>query len=138
MILVPPNATIVVMHEPINFRAGIDGIAAIARLVLESDPMSGALFVFRNRRGHMLRVLCFDGSGSGSARSGCRRAASKAGPPATGRVVARRCSPASSRFCSGAGILLASPFPICGARSRNRAPLGSDAAARSAPPFRAR
>jgi transposase len=63
MIQVPANATVVVMHEPINFRAGIDGIAAIARLVLERDPMDGALFVFRNRRGHMLRVLCFDGSG---------------------------------------------------------------------------
>ena len=63
MIQVPPNATIVVMHEPITFRAGIDGTAASARLVLEKDPMSGALFVFRNRRGHMLRVLFFDGSG---------------------------------------------------------------------------
>jgi transposase len=63
MIQVPPNAAIVVMHEPINFRTGIDGVAAIARLVLERDPMDGALFVFRNRRGHMLRVLCFDGSG---------------------------------------------------------------------------
>jgi transposase len=63
MIQVPPNATIVVMHAPINFRAGIDGTAAIARLVLEKDPMDGALFVFRNKRGHMLRVLFFDGSG---------------------------------------------------------------------------
>ena len=63
MIQVPPNATIVVMHDAINFRAGIDGTASIARLVLEKDPMDGALFVFRNRRGHMLRVLFFDGSG---------------------------------------------------------------------------
>ena len=45
MIQVPPNAAIVVMHEPINFRTGIDGVAAIARLVLERDPMDGALFV---------------------------------------------------------------------------------------------
>jgi hypothetical protein len=45
MIQVPPNATIVVMHDAINFRAGIDGTAAIARLVLEKDPMNGALFV---------------------------------------------------------------------------------------------
>ena len=57
MIQVPANATVVVMHEPINFRAGIDGIAAVARLVLAREPMDGALFVFRNRRGHMLRVL---------------------------------------------------------------------------------
>ncbi len=62
MTQIPAHATVVVMLEPINFRAGI---AAIARLVLERDPMGGALFVFRNRRGHMLRVLvlCFDGAG---------------------------------------------------------------------------
>ena len=63
MIQVPPNANVVVMHEPINFHTGIDGTAAIARLVLEKDPMDGAFFVFKNRRGHMLRVLFYDGSG---------------------------------------------------------------------------
>jgi transposase len=63
VIQVPPNAQVVVMHEPVSFRAGIDGTAAIARLVLAKEPMDGALFVFRNRRGHMLRVLFYDGSG---------------------------------------------------------------------------
>ncbi len=63
MIQVPPNAQVIVMHDPVTFRAGIDGTAAIARLVLEREPMDGALFVFRNRRGHMLRVLIYDGSG---------------------------------------------------------------------------
>jgi hypothetical protein len=29
---------------------------------LEKEPMDGALFVFRNRRRHMLRVLSYDGS----------------------------------------------------------------------------
>ena len=38
MIQVPPNANVVVMHEPINFRNGIEGTAAIARTVLELDP----------------------------------------------------------------------------------------------------
>ena len=56
MIQIPPNANVVVMHEPINFRTGIDGTAAIARLVLDKEPMGGAFFVFKNRRGHMLRV----------------------------------------------------------------------------------
>ena len=63
MIQIPPNANVVVMHEPINFRSGIDGTAAIARLVLDKEPMGGAFFVFKNRRGHMLRVLYYDGSG---------------------------------------------------------------------------
>jgi hypothetical protein len=57
MIQVPPNANVVVMHEPINFRNGIEGTAAIARTVLDIEPMDGAFFVFRSRRRHMLRVL---------------------------------------------------------------------------------
>ena len=63
MIQVPPNANVLVMHEAISFRNGIDGTAAIARVVLEREPMDGAFFVFRNRRRHMLRVLFYDGSG---------------------------------------------------------------------------
>ena len=63
MIQVPANANVVVMHEAINFRYGIEGTAAIARTVLEKEPMGGAFFVFRNRRAHMLRVLFYDGSG---------------------------------------------------------------------------
>ncbi len=63
MIQIPPNAKVVVMHEPISFRNGIDGTAAIARAVLEKEPMDGAMFVFRNRRRQMLRVLFYDGSG---------------------------------------------------------------------------
>jgi transposase len=36
---------------PADFRCGIDGLARRVRQVLAADPMSGALFVFRNRRG---------------------------------------------------------------------------------------
>ena len=39
MIQVPPNANVVVMHESINFRNGIEGTAAIARIVLKKEPM---------------------------------------------------------------------------------------------------
>ena len=63
MIQVPPAATVVVMHEPISFRNGIDGTVAVARSVLKKEPMDGAIFVFRNRQRHMLRALFYDGSG---------------------------------------------------------------------------
>jgi transposase len=63
VIQVPPNANVVVMHEPISFRNGIDGTAAVARIVLEKEPMDGAFFVFRNKTRRMLRVLYYDGSG---------------------------------------------------------------------------
>lgn len=63
MIQIPANANVLVMHEPVSFRNGIDGTAAIARLVLKSEPMDGAFFVFRNKGRHMLRLLFYDGSG---------------------------------------------------------------------------
>jgi transposase len=63
MIQVPAQASVFVMHEPVNFRKGIDGMAAVARVVLEQEPMSGAWFVFRNRGRQMLRILFYDGSG---------------------------------------------------------------------------
>lgn len=63
MIQVPAQATVFVMHEPVNFRNGIDGLAGFVRRVLRKEPMNGALFVFRNKRGHMLRILFYDGGG---------------------------------------------------------------------------
>lgn len=63
MIQVPAQATVFVMHDAVNFRNGIDGLAAVARGVLEKEPMSGAFFVFRNKGRHMLRILFYDGGG---------------------------------------------------------------------------
>jgi transposase len=63
MIQVPAQASVFVMHEAVSFRNGIDGMAAVARVVLGKEPMSGAFFVFRNRGRHMLRILFYDGGG---------------------------------------------------------------------------
>ena len=63
MIQIPAQATVLVMQEPVNFRKGIDGMAAVARIVLETEPMDGTFFVFRNKGRHMLRLLFYDGSG---------------------------------------------------------------------------
>jgi transposase len=63
MMQIPANANVLVMHDAISFRNGIDGTAAVARLVLKVEPMDGAFFVFRNKARHSLRILFFDGSG---------------------------------------------------------------------------
>ena len=47
----------------LTFNDGTEGTVAVARLVLHKDPMDGALFVFRNKARHMLRLLYYDGSG---------------------------------------------------------------------------
>jgi transposase len=41
----------------------MDGLAQQCRTVLESDPFSGWVFVFRNRRGTAVKVLAYDGQG---------------------------------------------------------------------------
>lgn len=63
MIQIPAQAKVVLMHDPVNFRKGIEGMTAVARLVLEHEPMDGTVFAFINKGRHMLRLLCHDGSG---------------------------------------------------------------------------
>jgi len=46
MIQIPAQASVFVMHEPVSFHKGIDGMAAVARVVMGKEPMSGAIFVF--------------------------------------------------------------------------------------------
>ncbi len=63
MIQITPHMRILVAIEPIDFRAGIDGLAAACRKRLEADPFSGALFVFRNRARTAIKILVYDGQG---------------------------------------------------------------------------
>ena len=63
MIQLTPHMRILVAVEPADFRNGIDGLVRIARDVLGADPMSGCLFVWRNRRGTSLKLVVYDGQG---------------------------------------------------------------------------
>ena len=63
MIQLIPQLRILLACQPIDFRNGIDGLASVCKRALEEDPFSGALFVFRNRRGTALKLLCYDGVG---------------------------------------------------------------------------
>lgn len=63
MIQVTPQMRLLVAIEPADFRRGIDGLARLCRDRLEADPFSGAVFVFRNRRGTAVKILAYDGQG---------------------------------------------------------------------------
>lgn len=63
MIQLVPQLRILLACKPIDFRNGIDGLAALCKKELAEDPFSGALFVFRNRRGTTLKLLVYDGLG---------------------------------------------------------------------------
>lgn len=63
MIQITPQMRIFIALEDIDFRKGIDGLAAACRQRLQQDPFSGALFLFRNRKHCSLKVLVYDGQG---------------------------------------------------------------------------
>ena len=49
--------------EPQDGRKSFDGLQAVVRDHLARDPLSGDLFVFRNRRGDRLKILAWQGDG---------------------------------------------------------------------------
>lgn len=63
MIAPPPGARVYLATTPCDMRKGFDGLAAQVQTVLQADPFSGALFVFRGKRGDRLKILAWDGSG---------------------------------------------------------------------------
>jgi len=63
MMQISPQMRILVAVEPVDFRKGIDGLACICRTVFQSDPFSGYVFVFRNKRSTAVKVLVYDGQG---------------------------------------------------------------------------
>jgi transposase len=46
-----------------DMRAGFNSLAAKVQTVLEHDPFSGHVFVFRGKRGDLLKVLWWSGDG---------------------------------------------------------------------------
>ncbi len=44
-------------------RRGFDGLSALVQTKLEQSPFSGHVFVFRGRRGDLIKVLWWDGDG---------------------------------------------------------------------------
>ena len=46
-----------------DLRRGFDGLSALVQTKLEQSPFSGHVFVFRGRRGDLIKVLWWDGDG---------------------------------------------------------------------------
>lgn len=63
MIPVPANTRVWLAAGVTDMRKGFAALAAQAEAVLKQDPFSGHLFVFRGRRGDLIKVIWWDGSG---------------------------------------------------------------------------
>lgn len=49
--------------EPQDGRKSFDGLAGVVTAHLSRDPLSGDLYVFRNKRGDRLKILAWQGDG---------------------------------------------------------------------------
>jgi len=63
VIQLTPQMRLLLAVEPVDFRKGIDGLVAVCRQRLASDPLAGSLFVFSNRARRALKLLVYDGQG---------------------------------------------------------------------------
>ena len=61
--LLPAGVRVYLACGATDMRKGFDGLAALVQKVLELDPYSGALFLFRGKRGDLIKGLLWDGQG---------------------------------------------------------------------------
>jgi transposase len=63
MIAVSSGLKVLIATKPVDFRKGMDGLAALVKEHLGADPFSGAVFVFRAKRADRLKLIVWDGTG---------------------------------------------------------------------------
>ena len=63
MITLPVGTRIWLAAGVTDMRKGFDGLAALVQSTLAHNPFCGHLFVFRGRRGDIVKLLWFDGDG---------------------------------------------------------------------------
>ena len=63
MLSLPPALKIFLAAAPTDMRKSHDGLAALVEQVLRENPLSGHLFVFRNKPGDRLKLLYWDTDG---------------------------------------------------------------------------
>lgn len=63
MIGLPSGTRVWLAAGATDLRRGFDGLSALVQTQLAADPFGGHLFVFRGRRGDLIKVLWWDGQG---------------------------------------------------------------------------
>ena len=63
MIVAPAGVRVLIATKPVDFRKGMDGLAALAQETLAQDPFSGTILVFRAKRADRVKLLFWDGTG---------------------------------------------------------------------------
>jgi transposase len=63
-VIVPPTGVrVLIATKPVDFRKGMDGLAAYIEQELRATPFSGIIYVFRAKRADKVKLLFWDGTG---------------------------------------------------------------------------
>jgi transposase len=63
VIVLPTGVRVLVATKPVDFRKGMDGLAAYVEQQLKADPFSGVVYVFRSKRADKVKLLFWDQTG---------------------------------------------------------------------------
>jgi transposase len=63
VITAPSGVRILLAAQPVDFRKGMDGLAALVQQALRADPFAGDVFIFRPKRADRVKILVYDGTG---------------------------------------------------------------------------
>ena len=63
MIALPLGTRIWLAAGVTDMRRGMDGLAALVQSALEDNPFSGHVFIFRGKRGDLVKLLWWSGDG---------------------------------------------------------------------------
>ena len=63
MLVLGASLRVFVCSQPADMRRSFDGLCGMAETIMKQDPLSGSLFVFRNRNRDRLKILYWDKDG---------------------------------------------------------------------------
>ncbi len=63
MLVIPGNAPLFLCKYPVNMRKSFEGLSTIVEQLFPGELLSGALFIFLNRRKDHMKVLFWDKDG---------------------------------------------------------------------------
>jgi transposase len=63
MLTIPGNARLFLCHHPVNMRKSFEGLSALVEQLFPGEILSGAFFIFLNRRKDHVKVLFWDKDG---------------------------------------------------------------------------
>lgn len=62
--MIPTQTTIWLAAGVTDMRKGFAGLSAMTEQILARDPYSGHVFVFRGRKGDLMKLIWWDGTGA--------------------------------------------------------------------------